>query len=256
MKKLFLLITLVVGVIAFALPAQATKITCGLDVEFSVADDPQGPTPWVTAIFDDDALGLDPNNVRLTMSANNLVGVEYINNWYFNFDDALFVDQLSFTQVATSTTLPFYDATPNVIDTGINSFRPDGDGYLDILFEFPNGLTANRFTSGETVVYDISYNPGGVATAIDAYDFYHMGEPGPSDNSPGPFYLAAHIGGIDANGDGIPENDDEGSGWIGCEGGLVEEGDPVPEPATMLLLGSGLIGIAFGGKKRFKKTNK
>ena len=33
-------------------------------------------------------------------------------------------------------------------------------------------------------------------------------------------------------------------------------GDPIPEPATMLLLGSGLIGIAVSGKKRLKKTNK
>ena len=31
--------------------------------------------------------------------------------------------------------------------------------------------------------------------------------------------------------------------------------DPIPEPATMLLLGSGLIGFAVSSKKRFKKRN-
>ena len=47
----------------------------------------------------------------------------------------------------------------------------------------------------------------------------------------------------------------DGNYWIGIVSGLEQASVPVPEPATMLLIGSGLIGLAgLGRKKLFKRS--
>ena len=58
--------------------------------------------------------------------------------------------------------------------------------------------------------------------------------------------IGIHVQGFDSEGSESFINFDSNGG-----GG----GGSVPEPGTMLLLGSGLIGLAFSSKKRFKKRN-
>jgi len=118
--------------------------------------------------------------------------------------------------------------TANSISKGINEFKADGDGFFDINFNW----NANVFGQGDSVKYKITSTESILASSFD------FSAPG---GDKGSFHTAAHVQGI-----AIPGTA-EGSGWIG------DTGTPIPEPATMLLLGCGLIGLAGFARKKFKK---
>ena len=190
--------------------AQAAVVEWGLGthMEFSEGVPPEGPPPWLAFKFDDhDSAG----TVDLELQASGLIDQEFVFEWSFNLDPLLDPTELDFDLTLKAGT--FSDATVN---TGINAFRADGDGYYDIQFVFDSAASADlRFGAGESVYFQITGPP-----ELTALSFREQSELG---GGQGAYITAAHIGGIGPS--------DNLSGWI-C-----------PEPASfsLVLLGGLLI---------------
>lgn len=216
------LLVVLVGLTSFvvpAAPARAALLTLDLSVEFSSGVDPEGVSPWVTATFDDSFGGA--NTVRLTMSNTNLVDQEFVSEWSFNFDPALDPTLLSIFSVDIGASTPGVSA-------GANLFKADGDGFFDILFDFPPppGSFAAEFTAGEQVVFDLTYV---APISASSFDFFSV-----MGGGTGTYRGAAHVQAIGSY--------DDGSGWIG------DPGASVPEPASAWLFG--LLGLAVLRRRR------
>jgi hypothetical protein len=227
-RKLFVL----VGLLLLPPTARADVVTFDFDFTFS-GSDPDGPPPWLTATFlsGADCLACDPGEVRLTLDASGLTGVEFASNVYFNFDPLINPINVGVQGVDIS------DVSSVTVSFGTDAFHADGDGFYDLLLSFPPppGDFASKFTSGESIILDFSCS---VCSTFDASSFLFLSLPGPGE-SPGPFYAAAHVQGIGPDG--------SLSGWVA--------GDPppptrTPEPASGFMLATGLGLIAFRRRSR------
>jgi hypothetical protein len=197
---------------AFVAGVHADMLAFEMSVEYSEGVPPAGPSPWLTAVFDD---GGTPGSVELFIEATNLVDVELVNVWMFNLDPLLDPTQLVF-----STPIKTGQFQNPDIWLGVDAHQAGGDGLFDIALEFDESNQAGRrFGAGEAALYTITGIPTLTASSFDFLS---------NSGGHGGYPSAAQVGGISPN---------DGSGWI-----------TVPEPTALSALV--VIGLAMARRRR------
>ena len=201
---------------------EAGVVTFEYTAEYTGGASPQGTSPWLRATFSNEGLG--SNQVKLTLETPGLVGNEFVTKWLFNVDPAFDPIGLVFSHQG--------GLAPSNIDPDADKVNP---GKFDLGIYFPTANDApGRFTGGQSSELLIEWFGGGPLGPIGP------DSPPPLTLLPESFLFVAAgnrdlLTGAHVQGIAVPP----GSGWV--TGGPET---PVPEPATLVLIGSGLLGLA------------
>ena len=205
----------VVVAFASAMSAQADQVTFVLGgADFS---GPTANTGGTISVLIEDITG----GVRLTVTNNLVDPGAFLSSLYLNTSVAPLAGAVGTCVDCTAT-----GGQTMTFNFGLDAFQADGDGRYDILIDFSTDA-ASRLLAGETVVFDVTSTTVG----FTANSFLVFSAPGGGN---GPFRAAAHI-------QSLPNGESD----------FITETE-VPEPTSMLLLGSGLVTLAAGLRKRFK----